>query len=166
MSDKLQEFMQHELSHIAAPQISEESKHALFPLFGQLNEAHAAYTKATLTPSQKPNYSPTYAPPEIQPLIALCSRNKTVQTRIGRRIIQISVSSPNLTEAIADTYIYTTFLLTHLLVITTSNVKFSAKTIATAISPCLVLKLPETNANCNLVAMKSLYKVTSVASKI
>lgn len=115
MSDELQEFMQRELSHIAAPQISEESKHALFPLFGQLNEAHAAYTKATLTPSQKPNYSPTYVPPEIQPLIALCSRNKTVQTRIGRRIIQISVSSPNLTEAIADTYIYTTFLLTHLL---------------------------------------------------
>lgn len=115
MSDELQEFMQRELSHIAAPQISEESKHALFPLFGQLNEAHAAYTKATLTPSQKPKYSPTYAPPEIQPLIALCSRNKTVQTRIGSRIIQISVSSPNLTEAIADTYIYTTFLLTHLL---------------------------------------------------
>ena len=110
MSDELQEFMQRELSHIAAPQISEQSKHVLFPLFRQLNNAHAAYT---MTPCKKPDYSPTYAPPEIKPLIALCSHNTTVQTRIGSRTIKISVSSPQPTDA--TEYIYNAFLLTHLL---------------------------------------------------
>ena len=113
MSDELREFIQYELSHITVPQISEESKHALFPLFGQLNNAHAVYTKATLTSCKKPDYSPTYAPPEIKPLIALCSHNTTVQTRIGSRTVKISVSSPQPMDA--TEYIYNAFLLTHLL---------------------------------------------------
>jgi hypothetical protein len=113
MSDELHDFIQYELSHITVPQISEESKHALFPLFGQLNNAHAAYTKATLTSCKKPDYSPTYAPPEIKPLIALCSHNTTIQTRIGSRTVKISVSSPEPTDA--TEYIYNAFLLTHLL---------------------------------------------------